>query len=232
MTESKLPLNTPPLLAQKILNLVVPNHLRESLTGDLEEEFAHRAINNNKQATHWFWRQTMQTSLHYFSQYLATEAMLKKLVIISTVILFPTLLIMISWLSNMDTDTSEHIWNNLLQGKIHSFLFEAEVIALGSEKLATDFDLLMYFNIPAVLWTVFALAVLYFRNKNKAFSAHQAAAWSAVLMLLPYLFGLIYIEIIEPQARHVGPPVAFMALSIIYLILPSCYLVLNKMNKK
>ncbi|BDX07927.1 permease prefix domain 2-containing transporter [Planctobacterium marinum] len=232
MNESKPPGRPPPLLAQRILNLVVPNHLKESLTGDLEEEFAHRAMTNDKQATHWFWRQTMQTSLHYFSQYLATEAMLKKLVIITTLVLFPTLLIMISWLSNMDTETSEHVWNNLLQGKIHSFLFEAEVLALGSEKLATDFDLLMYFNTPAALWTVFALAVLYFRNKKAAFSAHQAAAWSTVLMLLPYLFGLIYIEIIEPQARHVGPPVAFMALSIVYLILPSSSLVLRKMVKK
>lgn len=232
MSEAKSPRGRPPHLAQKILNLVVPNHLKESLTGDLEEEFAHRAMTNDKQATQWFWRQTMQTSLHYFSQFLATEAMLKKLVIITTIILFPTLLIMISWLSNMDTDTSEHIWNNLLQGKIHSFLFEAEVLALGSEKMASDFDLLMYFNIPAALWSLFALAVLYFRNKNKDFSAHQAAAWSTILMLLPYLFGLIYIEIIEPQARHVGPPVAFMALSIVYLILPTSYLVLSKITKK
>lgn len=219
-------------MAQQILLTVIPRHLRDSLMGDLEEEFKSREVMNNRLAKHWYWRQTMNTSLHYFTQYLATENLLKKLVIITTLILLPTLLIMVSWLSNMTHDTSEQIWQNLLHGKIHSFLFEAEVLTLGSEKIVSGFDLLMYFNVPAALWTVFALAVLFVRNKRGHFSAHQAAAWSSVLMLLPYLFGLIYIEIIEPEARHVGPPVAFMALSIVYLIIPCAALVLKKISSK
>lgn len=173
----------------------------------------------------------MQTSIHYLAQYLATEALLKKLVIAVTLVLFPTLVVMISWLSNMDHETSEYIWQNLLQGKVHNFLFDTEVLVLGSEKLVATFDLLMYFNVPAASWTLFALAALYIRNKRAAFSAHQAAAWCTILMLLPYLFGLVYIDIIQPQARHVGPPVAFMTLSIVYLILPMAWFILSKSKK-
>ncbi|MCC2606392.1 permease prefix domain 2-containing transporter [Planctobacterium marinum] len=221
----------PPALANRILNLVVPAHLRESITGDLEEEFTTLLKYNKQNATRWYWRQTMQTSLHFFAQYLATESLLKKLVIAVTLVLFPTLVLMISWLSNMDHDTSEHIWQSLLQGQVHTFLFEAEVLSLGTDKLLSDFDLGMYFNTPATLWTLFALAALYIRNKRADFSAHQAAAWCTMLMLLPYLFGLIYIEIIQPQARHVGPPVAFMTLSIVYLILPMAWFILSKSKK-
>lgn len=226
-----MPGATPPLLANRILRLMLPAHLKDCIAGDLEEEFAKRHTQNKSQAIRWYWRQTMQTSIHYLAQYLATEALLKKLVIAVTLVLFPTLVVMISWLSNMDHETSEYIWQNLLQGKVHNFLFDTEVLLLGSEKLIATFDLLMYFNVPAALWALFALAALYIRNKRAAFSAHQAASWCTILMLLPYLFGLIYIDIIQPQARHVGPPVAFMTLSIVYLILPMAWFILSKSKK-
>lgn len=223
--------SSPPELALKILAVVLPAELQECLTGDLEEEFSMRAKHSPKHAKQWFWRQTMQTSLHYISQYLASESMLKRLTIAAAVVLFPSMLIMISWLSNMTHETSESVWNNLLAGKIHTFLWSPEVLVLGVEKILADFDLPMFFNTPATLWAIFSLVVLYLRNKKQAFSAHQAAGWGLILMLLPYMFGLIYIAIIEPEARHVGPPVAFMALSVAYLILPLSWFVLSKIKR-
>lgn len=222
---------SPPKLATRLLTAMLPAELRDCVTGDLSEEFYQRSQQDKQRAKQWYWRQTMLTTVHYLSQSMASEAMLKKLVIIAALVLFPSLIIMVSWLSNMTHDTQENIWNNLLAGKIHSFLFEAEVIILGTEKFISEFDLLLYFNVPAALWSVFAVTVLYFLNKKDALTAHRAAGWGLILMLLPYIFGLIYIEIIQPAPHHVGPPVAFMALSVAYLILPLSWFVLSKINK-
>ena len=173
----------------------------------------------------------MTTSFHYFTRYLASEDLLQKLAILVALILFPALIVMISWLSSMD-NASEHIWQNLLQGKVHSFLFESEVLHNGSVTFIAYADIEMYLNLPSMLWALLTFVVLYIRNRFATFSAHQAAGWGLTLMLLPYVFGLIYIDLIGPDPKQVGPTVAFMTISIIYIILPLTWFIVAKTRNK
>lgn len=221
------PISQPPKTAQGMLSCFVPASLKPHLLGDLEEEFQKRARQDAKLAANWYWKQAVKTSSHYLTQYLASSDCLRKLTILIAVLLFPSLIIMVSWLSNMD-NASDSIWNNLLQGKVHSFLLSGEVIENGTSKLFQCFDLDMYFHVPAVFWALFSFLVLFVRNRVKPFSAHQAAGWGFTLMLMPYVFGLIYIDIMQPAPRQVGPTIAFMTISIIYIVLPLAWFIVRK----
>ena len=195
--------------------------------GDLNEEFSERALQDRQAATSWYWKQTTKTATHYLGHYCASEDLLSKLCILVAIGLFSTLVLMVSWLSNMD-EAPETIWQNLLQGKIHTFLLDTEVLSNGSDQLIACFDFEMYVNPPSMLWALLSFGVMWLRNRLGKFSAHQAAAWGCTLMLLPYLFGLIYIDLMNPLPHKIGPTVAFMSISVIYTILPLAAFVVYK----
>jgi hypothetical protein len=51
-------------------------------------------------------------------------------------------------------------------------------------------------------------------------------------MFLPYLAGLVFIQITEPVPTQVGPMLAFMLLNVFYLLLPVSFIVNNKYKQK
>jgi len=222
---------SPPSIAMHVLQLFTPRELQDVLLGDLNEEFAARAQHNLQNAQRWYWQQTLKTANHYLLSYCASEDLLKKVSILIAVILFPALFLMISWLSNVDS-TSEAIWQNLLAGKVHSFLFDSEVMINGFTPLLDGFDIDMYINTPSMLWALFSFCVLWLLNRQGNFSSHQAAAWGAILMLSPYLFGLIYIDLIQPPAKMLGPTIAFMSLSVFYILVPLAWFICHKSKQK
>lgn len=223
-------LKEPPKIASRILQFFTPAEIRNELVGDLHEEYSHRIHQNPKAAAQWYWQQTIRTSCHYVTRFIASETLLRKLVILISLILFPALLVMISWLSVINT-ASDHIWQNLLAGKVHSFIFEPEVVVNGTDALLQYAEFEMYLNWPSFFWSLFTLFLLVVRNKTSTFTAHQLTAWGTTMMFLPYIFGLVYIDIIDPAPKQVGPTVAFMTLSIVYIILPLTYFIVRKSYK-
>lgn len=217
----------PPGIATHLLRWTVPENLQETLLGDLVEEFLQRTQVDPQQAKNWYWRQSMTTSIHYVTRYITSEDLLRRLTILVAMVLFPALVSMIAWLSSMDS-ASEHIWQNLLLGKVHAFLFESEVLVNGSGALISSAEIGMYINVPSILWALLTFSVLYLRNRFSDFSAHQAAGWGLAMMLSPYVFGMIYIDIIHPEPKQIGPTVAFMTISIVYIILPLAWFILRK----
>lgn len=172
------------------------------------------------------------TSAHYLSRYLVSENFLRKFILLLVTVLFPTLLLAIYFLSSVD-NSSEYIWKNLLDGKMHAVILTSEFWLVAVET-AVNYgeldDLGMYFNIPSAIWAVTVFAVLYTRNKRGNFSAHQAAAWGATLMFLPYLVGLVYIQLNHLAPKQIGPVIAIMTISIIYIMLPLSWFVLKKIS--
>ena len=58
---------TPPQLAKLLLTIILPEHVKNEISGDLEEEF-HQFIRAGKTeniANRWFWEQTMSTTFRY-----------------------------------------------------------------------------------------------------------------------------------------------------------------------
>lgn len=220
----------PPRLAIKLLNVLVPSDLRDILVGDLNEEFWQRASIQPRDAALWFWRQALMTSAHYVSNYLVSENLLRKLVLLVTALLLPTLLVGIFWLSNVD-EYSEYFWSNLLEGKMHVIAITPEFWREGSFMIlhhASLQDIEMYLHGPSAIWAMTAFAVLYIRNRYSTFSAHQAAGWGTTLMLLPYLSGLFFTQLSQLAPNQVGPVIATMTISIVYIILPLAWFVLSK----
>ncbi len=223
------PVGEPPKLATFLLMQFSPRPLRDCLLGDLQEEYYRRAIADKGKGNAWYWRQALRTSLHYISAQLASMQCLRFLVIAASTLLLVSLILMISWLSNMSVPPSDPIWNQVLQGQVHRFLFEAEVLFHGFLTLSRR-DLGMYFNIPGLMWSLFCLLALALRNRRSLLTPHQLAAWGYCLMLLPYFFGLVFIDIAQPEARKVGPVIAFMVFPSAYMSLPLAYWILRKIR--
>lgn len=224
----------PPKQAEQLLRWFIPSHLKDALIGDLKEEYSKKKKINSDAAKNWYWRQSMLTAMHYISRYLGSEDLLRKLTILITIIIFPTFLILISWLSNMD-HASDEVWNSLLEGKVHEFIFTTEVWVNGLNKFIEhlSFDMLrMYIHFPSLIWAGFTFLTLLLRNKLSSFTAHQAAAWGFVLMLFPYILGLIAINMGAPDPKAIGPTVAFMTLSIVYILPLLMWLIIVKTRDK
>lgn len=222
---------TPPKIATFLIEQCSPVHSRECLLGDLFEEFYDKAEVNMSNATHWYWKQSINTALHYLSQSLVSEKFLRFFVIFISTILLLSLLITISWMSNMDT-VQPALWAQLLRGEVHNFMFNASVLSFGAEKIINDFDIWMYQNGPGFYWLLFSSAILFLRDKLELMSAHKLAAWGYTLMFLPYIFGLIYIEFMQPEPTKVGPTIAFMLFSIVYMLLPIGYWVVKRTRNR
>lgn len=221
---------TPPAGAEKCLQWFVPEDIKSPLLGDLEEEYSCRASSNEELAKRWYWQQTFNTTLHYVNHYLASERFLNRLVFLLSVLLFPTLVISISWLSTAEV-ISEPVMASTVDGKLHSILFAPEVVVNGLNAMILNLELDMFLHFPAFLWATFALTDLYLRNKMCSFSAHQLAGWGSIHIFLPYLGGLLYFEFLQPDIKQVGPLLAFMAMSACYLIPPIAYCVWKKTRK-
>jgi hypothetical protein len=219
-----------PALARFLLQRCLPVYSREGLLGDLNEEHAARATVDPSSATRWYWYQTLRTLLYVMSSVLGSIALLRVLVLALSFLLLPTLISMVAWLSNMN-ETSPEIMEYLLAGQMHnmlgdSYFWQQQLSAVGH----IDFE--MYLNVPSVLWAACCLFVLFYTQKKHPLSAHQIAAFGYGLMLLPYFVGLIYIDSMQLVPTKIGPIIAFMLISIVYLLGPIAYLILQQLNKQ
>lgn len=181
------------------------------------------------QANQWYWKQSINTSVHYLSNLLGSEKFLRLLVIAVTTLLFTSIVIMISWLSNMD-NASPEVWDDLLKGVVHRFLFEPEVLVFGFLKLIEETHLHMFFNIPGLVWSIVCFGALGFWDRRHRLSPHQLAGIGYALMLVPYLAGLFFIDMMQPEAKKVGPVIAFMVFPVVYMAIPLAVWVLKKIK--
>lgn len=220
----------PPKLASQILKAFVPTEHRDVLLGDLHEEFLHKVQQQEKAVQAWYWRQVFNTSMHFANRYLASENSLRKITIILAFVMVPSLIIVIRWMSNVD-QASDYVWSNILAGKVHMFLFTSEVWGGGLDGFINSSrgtGIEMYVHFPSIIWAVLVFCVLYIRNRIASFSAHQVAAWGAALAFSPYIFGLVYIEMVELHIKQIGPAIAFMVIPIVYITPPLTWFILRK----
>lgn len=223
------PKTRPPSLAAALVAFSSPKEIRDSLLGDLQEEHEVRAMKNSSDADRWYWSQALKNIVHFTSKVFSSTQFLKFFVLLFTLAVFPTLIILISWLSNMEEASSE-VWETLLQGKVHALLFSSEVLFYGTEKLVEEIELDMYVNIPGLLWTLFTFLVLFLMNRKSHLSPHKLAGLGYTLTFCPYILGLIFIDMANPVPTQIGPILAFMVFAYLYSALPLGYWILQRIR--
>lgn len=209
----------PPKLSCAVLEITLPAHIKDQVLGDLQEEYGKRLPDNAAAARRWYRYQALRTVVQYFSQFLGSDKLLKVAVILASFILVPVIFVMVAWLSNVD-DTTERVLQYLLAGDMHKVAITREFWAYAVQSVSQQKDLFMYVNMPSVMWASVSLFWIGYKNKKQLMTAHQLALWGSALMLLPYLLGTFYLSAFAMPPRVVGPIIAFMLLSLFYLLVP------------
>ncbi len=223
----------PPVLASLLLKFSLPRYLCDNISGDLEEEFYDLADRDINKARRWYWQQSLITSLIYLNKKLASAAFAAALNRILAVSVFMLMVLMVFFLSNMDSldNYSDGAWDALMAGRIDFFLSEPEFWGTVPGQLGAAFyDLDMYLNLPSMLFAMLSLGILLLLDKRQGLNAIKMALWGYTLCSLPYLWGLLEIATHHYAPREVGPIIAFMLISPLYLLLPVGYLVNKKLS--
>lgn len=221
--------NHVPAFASWLLEKCLAPDTRDHLIGDLTEEYAQRAAQDPSSATRWFWTQSFRALYHRGADIAGSVAALKVMVVLSTLFLVPVLFSMMAWLSNMD-ETAPVLWQLLLEGKMHSMLFEASFWLEQPEALSRVDEVHFLIHPWAAVWVAACLGVVAYCQRTRQLSPHQVAAMGYTLMLLPYLFGLAVIAYYQPEPRKIGPILAFMLFNIFYMVVPLSFMLLKQIN--
>ena len=222
---------TPPKAALLLMSIILPKQIKNSLIGDLIEEYELLIADGSKDANAWFWKQAMETNLIYVSSLLRRPSFLRKLNILIPFILFTFASLLITWLSHMGSlnGYSEGMWQRLLEGKIHLALFEPTFWQEINQLLLKVGSLSMYLHLPSMLFAATSLLVLYKLDKKLNFSALKMAVWGYGFMLLPYTWALIHINTHPLMPKQIGPLLAFGLITVFYMLLPVSYVVNKKL---
>lgn len=222
----------PPALANKVLSVLLPNRLLESVLGDLEEEFNILAKQNIKRANQWYWQQTLETSMIYLQKKLASVELLGRLNFYLPLIMFimaAGLIVLLSILSD-PTSISDTFWDELLQGKIHTALFSAHFWqSFWDILLLAEWGMFIHFE--SLLISFFSIAMLLYLYKKQHASIIKLAVCGYSLAFIPYIWSIMHIANHHFEANQIGPIVATGVLCLLYLLPPVSYMIHRKLKQ-
>lgn len=216
---------SPPQLALLLLELALPEPLNDEIAGDLYEEFMNTNSPKHKRKI-WFWWQTLCviTRVRMNCRNLLTAA----LVVFSTLI-FAMLTGAILFISNAVDDVlfAKSYWTD---GNVHLFFIE-QVYWQHFGRVAQDFSIQMFINIPAMVWSAVAIGTLITVHKTRVLPPLYFAGLSLLLIIAPYIYGVFVFISNDVALRQSGPIIAVMWLSIWYMVLPVCYLITRQFRQ-
>ncbi|MFT4808347.1 MAG: hypothetical protein ACI9LX_001677 [Paraglaciecola sp.] len=145
--------------------------------------------------------------------------------------LFYALIVAITFLSNADNTLvfDNSYWTN---GAVHLFFFEAEFWQLFVNQELSETSWQLFINRPSVLWFLFSCTLLYCLDKKYLLNLQSFAILALTFLSLPYLWGVAYFNLFNVPLRESGPVIAFMWLSILYLILPLSLGLIRKVHQQ
>lgn len=203
---------------------------RDELIGDMEEEYIERQ-QTNKDTTYWLLRQTALAIWDGQKTMVQTTGFVKAFSIVFCVLALPTIALFVGWLSNMD-EPSEHLWQLLLAGEVHSIMFNTEYWGIvWNESGISHLELAMFIHIPSLLWAMVFAGSAYLLLKKSTPSVWLFSAFASAYILMPYLFGYVMISSFEPVAQKVGPILAFMMLAPFFTLPLYVYFLFKRFSK-
>jgi hypothetical protein len=219
--------NKPPRLALVLLNKCLPDSVNDDISGDLIEEF-NQSSETLFKSKYTFWLHTLSTCWRYSMNSKVVFSLLLALISIG---LFYGLIVAITFLSNSE---NTQIFDNSywINGAVHLFFFEAEFWQLFGNQELSKTSWKLFINIPSVLWFLFSCTLLYYLDKKYLLNLQSFAILALTFLSLPYLWGVVYFNLFDVPLRESGPIIAFMWLSILYLILPLSFGLIRKVHQQ
>ena len=223
----------PPWLANRLLVWTTPKHHRDYVLGDLYEEFESRCETDHQHAHGWFWQQCLLSSKEYVKAHIQHPVVLQALLFCLATVLFFCVSLLVLWLSKMDSleGFSQGFWHTLLEGNVHLALFEQafwqgvpEYVRFTPNQGVLN-TLAMFVNLPALLISsIFTCAMLWIA-KNRELNSWFVFLSGVFLLTAPYLIGIIMLSTFDYKPTQVGPILAVMLLSFMYMVMPVSWLI-------
>lgn len=179
----------------------------------------------------WLIKQTFLTCSRYVFTYSRSFALLAATLCLA---IFLTLAFAIIWLSNMydPTTLSKLFWQNWLSGHSHQVFFEPAFWQYLPEAYKYIFNINLWFDSIACLYTILALYFLAKIDKSKKLNVINYTILAIIFMVLPYLWGTYQFMFNDIVMKKSGPIVATMWLTILYMILPIGYQIVKKLSSQ
>jgi hypothetical protein len=216
-----------------LLQNLLPNKIKDDISGDLEEEYTKYILPELGvfKSNIWLLNQTFLTCSRYVFTYNRGFAFLAAILCLS---IFLILAFAIIWLSNQydPTTLSDMFWQNWLSGHSHQVFFEPAFWQYLPEASKYIFDINLWFDWIACLYTILALYILARIDKSKQLSVMKYIFLALIFMALPYLWGTYQFMFNDIVIKESGPIVAIMWLTILYMILPIGYRIVRKLGPK
>jgi len=124
---------------------------------------------------------------------------------------------------------SKPYWTN---GNFYQFFLDPMLYNYISDKMFAGITLQLFINIPSILWSLSGMAIIIFLKKTSKLNLQTIAIVSVILLLGPYIYGMISFKTNEIPLRESGPILAFTLLSVLYLIVPLTVLFIQEMFRK
>ena len=217
-------------VAKLLLNICLPEHLRDDISGDIEEEYLLLTEQHNAHYQYWLIEQTLLTCVHYAF----TPAKLLSLALATVSIsIFILMSLAIIWLSAADDFSLfiERFWQEFPQ-QSYTLFFEPGFWQFVPTAISEGMGFYLWIDGPAAWYSLLALLVLMKIDKHSQLSSYRYGLLSVTLMLLPYLWGTVQFLLYDISLKATGPLLATMWLTIIYMILPITFTTIKKINHK
>ena len=232
--------SSPPWLANRLIKLTVPSDHADGLLGDLYEEYEERFVHSPFDARRWFWQQSLSSAYGYVKAACRHPIILQTVLFLFATTAFISLCLLVLWLSKMDhlNDFSAGFWHKLLDGKIHLALLEPafwrgvpEYVSLNDGHGLFN-TLAMFINVPALFIAIVSIGVMYLVCRNHRQSVLSVILVGFGLMLAPYIIGFAMLSSHNYEATKVGPILAVMLLSFLYMLVPISWLINKRLRAR
>lgn len=210
-------ISTPPKLANLLMKWLLPEEVRDEIIGDFYEEYSTNPSNSLSKSLN-YWYQTLLTIGHYK---MTKFHVVKTAVYSLSVGIFLMLTVAVAFISNSGDEAvySQAYWTN---GQIHKFFLEPsywQFFGEASNRLTIN----LFLNVPSILWASVCICILLFISKKPWLTTPIIVTTSLAMLLAPYAIGVVIFQLNSIPLHESGKIIAFMWLSIWYLILPVSY---------
>lgn len=207
-----------PKIPRFLLTHFLPTHVAEEITGDLLEEF-HHAKRPHWQNQWWFWYQSLSVCTRFNMNYRNLMCLLLAAFALTG---FFIMLLAIAFLAYGDEAAfSGDYWTS---GALHRFFMEPLFWqSLDGRYFSHVKSPDLYINIPSMLWATACLATLWLIDKKYTLTLRTYIPLALLALLTPYVVGVLQFTLYEVPLKQSGPIIAYMWISVLYLLLPLCF---------
>lgn len=212
-----------------LLKFFLPKHIFEVLTGDLLEQYEEMLNSSKLRACSWLLKQSLLSCMAFA---FTIKNFLQAILVFLGFFLFSILALGIMYLSGMDDGAklSEGFWYHWQAGKPHQLFFERDFwVSIFDGRLESSIG--MWVDLKAIAYAILASFLLYRIDGLFQLQLRMYFFISMIFMCLPYVTGSFVLILLDPELRMTGPIVASMWFSVLYLVIPTSYMLAQKVKR-